>query len=68
MKYKRLPKGFRRGHTGSIACPRRDLSCCPACAGSDFLLEVYGQHFFAPEGRVEAQRLLDEQLAEGACE
>lgn len=65
MKYRKLPRGFREGHCGDVACPHRDLSCCPACAGSDFLVEVYGQHFFAPQGREAA---VAEFRAEGATE
>ena len=46
-----LPAGFREGLSGEVACPHRDLSCCPECSGSDFLVEVFGQHFHAPNGR-----------------
>jgi len=46
-----LPAGFREGHDGDVACPHRDVSCCAACASSDFLFEVWGQHYHAPQGR-----------------
>ena len=54
-KYKRLPKGFRRGTQEEIACKHRDLSVCPDCATADFLVEVYGVHYFAPDGRAAAE-------------
>lgn len=57
-RYARLPKGFRTGHCGDVACPHRDLSVCPECGSSDFLVEVYGQHFFAPDGREAAILML----------
>ena len=38
----RLPRGFRRGHDDSIACPHRDVSTCKAClAAHPQLLDVY---------------------------
>lgn len=46
----RLPRGFRRGHDDTIACPHRDLSCCPACvAAQPMLFEVYGVHYWMSE-------------------
>lgn len=68
MKYKRLPKGFREDRrTGEVACPHRDVSCCPECAGADFLVEIYAQHFFAPEGRQERIAAMRAELeAEGS--
>ena len=52
VKHKRLPKGFREDHrTGQVACPHRDLSVCKLCEKNGFLVEVGGQHFFAPLGR-----------------
>jgi hypothetical protein len=49
-----MPKGFRKGHGGDVACPHRDLSCCRECAKQHpELVDVYGQHFWVP---VEADR------------
>lgn len=43
----RLPQGFLEGHSGDLACPHRDVSCCPACAHAHVeIVEVYGQHFW----------------------
>ena len=43
----RKPKGFREGHTGNLACPHRDVTCCPQCAAKHpEIVEVYGQHFW----------------------
>jgi hypothetical protein len=45
----RLPKGFREGHSGDLACPHRDVSCCAVCAAAHpEIVEVYGQHFWVP--------------------
>lgn len=45
-----LPPGFREGHSGDLACPHRDVSCCPFCAGTyEEIVEVYGQHFWVPD-------------------
>lgn len=54
----RLPKGFREGHTGSLACPHRDISCCPECAKHPGVVEVYGQHFWVPD-KAERRALTD---------
>jgi hypothetical protein len=45
---KRLPHGFRRGTDGAVACPHRDLSCCPDCyrAHPDHLVDVAGAAFW----------------------
>lgn len=41
------PRNFREGHTGNLACPHRDVSCCPACARAhEEIVEVGGQHFW----------------------
>lgn len=57
----RMPKGFRKGHGGDVACPHRDLSCCRECAKTPGLVEVYGQHFWVP---VEADRVALKQSME----
>ena len=57
---KRLPRGFRRGHTDNLACPHRDVTCCDECAAKHLeIVEVYGQHFWVPDQgeRVELQAL-----------
>ncbi len=42
-----MPRGFRVGHSGDLACPHRDVSCCDACARAHVeIVEVYGQHFW----------------------
>lgn len=47
MANTKLPKGFRRGSTDSIACPHRDVTCCEACARSnDEIVEAAGVHFW----------------------
>ena len=48
----RLPKGWREGHSGDVACPHRDCSCCPDCAKRPEVTAVYGQHFWDPTGEV----------------
>jgi hypothetical protein len=55
----RLPKGFRRGHTDNLACPHRDVTCCPVCAAKyPEIIEVYGQHFWPdPAERAEIERM-----------
>lgn len=47
----RLPRGLRRGHDDSIACPHRDLSCCPECITkhAPALVEVGGRHYWVPD-------------------
>lgn len=44
----RMPRGFRTNQSGgNIACPHRDVTCCPACAKAYVeIVEVYGQHFW----------------------
>lgn len=44
----KLPKGWRTGHGGDVACPHRDCSCCPDCAKRAEVVSVYGQHFWVP--------------------
>lgn len=49
-KSKRLPRGFRRGHDDSLACPHRDISCCDACAKAhEEIVDVYGNHYWIPD-------------------
>jgi hypothetical protein len=43
-----MPKGWKTGHGGDVACPHRDCSCCPDCAKREEVVEVYGQHFWEP--------------------
>ena len=44
---RRLPKGYRRGHDDSIACPHRDVSCCEACALRHVeIVEAAGNHYW----------------------
>lgn len=50
MDRKSLPRGWREDEDGQVACPHRDVSVCPGCADADFIVEVYGQFFFAPDG------------------
>ncbi len=46
----RLPKGWREGHEGDLACPHRDCSVCPPCAASrPEVVEVYGLHFWVSD-------------------
>jgi len=46
----RLPRGFRRGHDDSLACPHRDVSCCDACAAKHVeIVDVVGAHFWIPD-------------------
>lgn len=42
----RLPKGFRTGHDGSLACPHRDVSCCAVCSKRAEIVEIYSRHFW----------------------
>ena len=49
MKPRRRPKGFRDGHTGTLACPHRDVSCCAECAAAhEEIVNVAGAHFWVP--------------------
>jgi hypothetical protein len=44
------PAGFREGTQYELACPHRDLSCCPECAAAHpEINEVYGIHYWSPE-------------------
>jgi hypothetical protein len=46
----RRPRGFRAGHDGSLACPHRNVTCCPQCAGEyPEIVEVYGRHFWVAD-------------------
>jgi len=59
----RLPRGFRRGHSDDLACPHRDVSCCPVCAEDNpEILEIYGQHFWMPDA-AEREGLRSEMAA-----
>jgi len=47
---KRLPRSYRRGHDGSLACKHRDLSCCPTCAAAHpEIVNVMGACFWVPD-------------------
>ena len=55
----RTPRNFRAGHDGSLACPHRDVTCCPSCASKHVeIVEVYGHHFWVD---VERSELLAEE-------
>lgn len=69
VKYRRLPKGFREDHrTGQVACAHRDLTVCKLCETKDLLVEVGGQHFFAPLGREVHSEYLRLAIAEHDAE
>jgi len=56
----RLPRNFKEGHTGNLACPHRDVTCCDECAAKHIeIVEVFGQHFWLADQaeRVEMQVL-----------
>jgi len=60
MKTKRLPRGFRKGHDGSLACPHRDISCCGECAKAhEEIVDVVGCHFWVPNPADRAQLLAE---------
>lgn len=44
-----MPRGWREGHGGDVACPHRDCSVCRECARRAEVVEVYGQHFWIPD-------------------
>lgn len=45
-----VPKGWREGHGGDLACPHRDCSVCPSCAATTpEAVEVYGVHLWIPD-------------------
>ncbi len=47
---KRLPRGFRKGHDDSLACPHRDCSCCAECAKAHpEIVDIYKLHFWVPD-------------------
>jgi len=56
-----LPRGFRQGFDGDIACPHRDLSVCPTCAleHQPEIVESFGRHYWVtdPAERTELARL-----------
>lgn len=59
-KPKRKPRNFREGHTGNLACPHRDVSCCSECAAKyPEIVEVYGQHFWVADPADRALLLSD---------
>jgi len=65
MLRKRLPKGFRRGHDDSLACPHREVTCCPECAGSNpEIIEVFGRHYWISDEKEHAETLA--MLREGS--
>lgn len=41
----KMPRGWKTGHGGDVACQHRDVSCCPECAKRPEVVAVYGQHF-----------------------
>lgn len=42
-----LPKGFREGHDGTLACPHRDCSTCPECvARHPQIVDGLGVHYW----------------------
>jgi hypothetical protein len=67
---RRLPRGFRRGHDDSLACPHRDVSCCDACAlKHPEIVDVVGAHFWVPDPseRAKLAETIDESMeVEGA--
>lgn len=69
---RKMPRGFREGHGGDLACPHRDVSCCRACAvAHPEIVEVYSQHFWVadPVEREALQRATDpDAVAERAAE
>ncbi len=45
-----LPHGFREGHQGDLACPHRDISCCPRCADHHpEIVDCLGVHYWIPD-------------------
>lgn len=42
------PPGWHEQADGSLVCPHRDLSVCPACAQRPEAVEVVGAHFWLP--------------------
>lgn len=52
----KLPKGFRRGHDDSLACPHRDVSCCEACAKThEEIVDAAGQHYWVSDPKERAE-------------
>lgn len=55
-KNKRLPKGFRRGHDDSLACPHRDVSCCDECVETHpEIVDAFGACYWVPDERERAE-------------
>ena len=47
-----LPGTWSTNANGSLACPHRDVSVCPACAAHPEVTEVAGAHFYDPTGDI----------------
>lgn len=46
----RPPRGFHEQADGTIVCPHRNTSCCPAClAAHEPLVDVYGAIYWVPD-------------------
>lgn len=44
---RRMPKGFRIGHQGDLACPHRDITCCESCiANNPEIVDVLGAAYW----------------------
>src|SRR5690349_21489268 len=68
---KPLPRGLRRGHDDSMACPHRDLSVCSACAKkhAPALVDVCGHHYWIPNEDERAELMaLASSLEPEACD
>lgn len=46
------PETWRTNADGSLVCPHRDLSVCPACSSLPGVTEVAGAHFYDPDGSI----------------
>src|SRR3954468_1334071 len=63
----RKAKGFRTGHGGQLACPHRDLSCCPDCVRAHVeIVDVCGQHFWIAD-KEERESFIREMEAPHEC-
>jgi len=63
---KRKPRGFRTGHDDSLACPHRDVTCCPECAAKyPEIMDVAGRHYWVtdPDERAELEELIRTESA-----
>ena len=69
-KLRRMPRGFRAGHDGSLACPHRDVSCCEGCASAyPEIVDVMGAHFWIsdPNERAALSDALDRDAIVEQC-